>query len=78
MYHISEHINSSNHKINYYEQTSKTIVKLGSNKRENNNTSTCQLTQLHNSLIMSDLTPLNMIYQMLIGNMTWKKYVHLQ
>ena len=50
---ISEHVNSSNHKIHSYDQMSKLIVNLVSKKCENNNNSTCQLNHLHNSLLMS-------------------------
>ena len=49
----SEHINSSNNKINFHDQMRKIIVNLVSKKYENNNTSTCQLTRLHNFLFMS-------------------------
>ena len=37
MYQISEHINSSNYKINSYDQMGKMIVNLSNNKCENNN-----------------------------------------
>ena len=50
---ISEHINSSCHKIHYYDQKCKIIVNLGSKKCENNNNSTCQLSRLQNSLLIS-------------------------
>ena len=50
---ISEHINSSNHKMHSYDQTRKMIVNLGSNKFENNDTSSCQLNHLHNLLLIS-------------------------
>ena len=53
MAHISEHINSSNHKIHSYVQMRKMIVNLGSNKGKNNESSYCQLTHLHNSLLIS-------------------------
>ena len=53
MSHISEHINSSNHKIHSYDQMIKIIVNLGTNKFEDKNNSTCQLNHLHNSLLMS-------------------------
>ena len=50
---ISEHINSSNHKIHSYDQIRKSIVNLGSNKCENNNNSTFQISCLQNLLLMS-------------------------
>ena len=50
---ISEHINSSNHKINSHDQMRKIIINLGSKKGENNNNSKCQLNRLHNFLLMS-------------------------
>ena len=50
---ISEHINSSNHKIYSYDQIRKMIVNLGSKKCQNNKNSTCQLNRLRNSLLMS-------------------------
>ena len=50
---ISEHINSSNNRINYYDQIIKMIVNLGSKKFENNNNSTCQINHLQNLLLMS-------------------------
>ena len=36
MAHISEHINSSNHKINYYDKMRKMIFNLVSKKGKNN------------------------------------------
>ena len=50
--HISEHNNSSNLKIHSYDQMSKMIVNLGSNKYKSNNTPSCQLTCIQNSLLM--------------------------
>ena len=50
---ISEHINYSNQKIHSYDQMRKMIVNLGTKKCENNNKSTCQLSHLHNLLLMS-------------------------
>ena len=50
---ISEHINSSNQKINYYYQMIKNIFNLGSKKFENNINSTFQLSHLQNSLLVS-------------------------
>ena len=38
---ISEHINSSNNKMYFYDQMSKIIVNLGSKKCKNNDTFTC-------------------------------------
>ena len=55
---VSEHINSSNHKIISFDKMSKIIVKLGSEKCETNKNNTCQLICLYNSLILSiDNTP---------------------
>ena len=45
---ISEHISSSNHKIHSYNQMSKMIINLDSNKSKNNNNFTCQLSCLQN------------------------------
>ena len=53
MDHISEQINYSNHKTQSYDQMSKIIVNLGSNKFKNNDTSTCQLTRTQNLLLLS-------------------------
>ena len=53
MVHISEHINSINHKINSHNQMRKMILNLGSNKCEYNNYYTCQLNHLQNLLLMS-------------------------
>ena len=50
---ITEHINSSNHKINSCGKTRRMVVNLGSKKCENNNNSTCQLSRLQNSLLIS-------------------------
>ena len=50
---ISEQINSSNNKIHSYYQVIKMIVNLVSKKEENNDTSSCQLTCIKNSLLMS-------------------------
>ena len=50
---ISEHINSSNHKIHSYDEMRKMIVNLGIRKCKNNDTSTYELTRLKNSLLMS-------------------------
>ena len=52
MDHISEHINSPNHKIHSYDKMNRMIVNLGSKTYENNDTSTGQLTRLHNCLIL--------------------------
>ena len=52
MVHINEHINSSNHNIHSYDQMIKMIINSGSNKCENNNKSTCQLSCLKNFLLM--------------------------
>ena len=49
---ISEHINSSNHKIHSYDKMSKMIVNLGSKKCENNENSLPHLTLLQNLLLM--------------------------
>ena len=49
---ISEHISFSYHKMYSYDQMRKIIVNLVSNKCENRNNSTCQLTRLRNSLFM--------------------------
>ena len=49
---ISEHINSSNHKIHSYDKMIKIIVNLGNDKCENNNNSTCQLRSLQNSVLI--------------------------
>ena len=65
---ISEHIKSSNHKIHSHDQMSKMVVNLGRNKFEYNNNSTCQLNHLHNSLLMSIVDTLKIMYQKLIGN----------
>ena len=53
MAHISERVNSSNHKMHSYDQMSKIIINLGSKKLENNNNSTCQIIRLHNLLLIS-------------------------
>ena len=50
---ISEHINTSNHKIHYYGLMRRIIVNWGSKKGENKVKSYPQLTCLHNSLLMS-------------------------
>ena len=67
---IGEHISSSNQKIHSYDQIRKIIVKLGSNKFEDNNNSTCQLSHPKNLVLMiiAD-TPENDLL-MLIGNKT--------
>ena len=50
---ISEYINSSNQKNQFYDKMSKMIVDLGIKKCRNNINSTGQLICLHNSLLMS-------------------------
>ena len=50
---ISEHINSTNHKIHYYDQTIKNIVNLGNKKGKKKDNASPQLSCLHNSLLMS-------------------------
>ena len=50
---ITEHINSSNHKIHSCDKMRKMTVNLGSNKSENNNKSTCQINHPQNLLLMS-------------------------
>ena len=44
---ISEHINSSNHKIHSHDQMGGIIVNLSNNKFENNNNSTGHLIHIH-------------------------------
>ena len=79
MDHISEYINSSNHKIHSYEKNEKNIVTSGNKKSENNNNSTCQLSCLHNLLLMSIVdTPEKDESNVDLGNQTYEKYVHLQ
>ena len=71
MVHISEHINSSNHKIRSYGQISKMVVNLISKKLENKNSSTCQLRCLNNSLLIIIVdTPENHL-----SNIDQKSYV---
>ena len=53
MAHISEHNNSSNHKIHSYDQMRKMIVNLGNITCENNNNYKRQLISLKKSLFMS-------------------------
>ena len=50
---IGEHINSSNHKSHSHYQMRKIIVNIGNKKCKNKNNSTCQLTRLHNLILMS-------------------------
>ena len=50
---ISDHINSSNHKICSYDKMRRIIVNLGSKQCKNNNNFTCQLNHLQNSLLIS-------------------------
>ena len=69
MVQISEHINSSNHKIHSYDQMREIIVNLGSNKGKNNNNNSPQLTCLQSSLLTSIVENLKRIYPILIGNM---------
>ena len=78
MVHISEHINSSNHKIHSHGQISKMIVNLISKKCKNKNNSTCQLRCLNNSLLIIIVNTPEIIYGMLIKNHTWEKYIHIQ
>ena len=49
---ISEHINSSNHKIHFYDQMGKMILKLSNKKCKNNNKATGQINQIPKSLLM--------------------------
>ena len=53
MVQISEHIDSSNHKIDSRDKMRKIVINLVSKKVENNDNSSCQLTCLQNSLIIS-------------------------
>ena len=50
---ISEHINSSNHKIHSYDQMRKIIVTLGSKKGNKYDDSSTKLTNIQNELLMS-------------------------
>ena len=50
---ISEHINSSNHKIHFHDQMGKMIVRLSNKKCKNNNKSTGNLIQIQKLLLMS-------------------------
>ena len=70
MAHISEHSNSSNHKIHSHDQTSNMIFNLGHKKREHDNKYTCQINHLQNSLLMSIVDTLKIIYPILRGNQT--------
>ena len=55
---MSECINSSNNKINSYDQMKKMIVNLGSKKCEDRNNSTCQQNHHHNlSIVIIAYTP---------------------
>ena len=53
MAHISENVNYSNHKINFYDKMRKITVNLGSNTGVNNGNSSPQLTYIQNSLLTS-------------------------
>ena len=53
MAHISEHINSSNHKIHSYDQMVKRNVNLSNNKCEDNNNSTGHLSNIQKLSLMS-------------------------
>ena len=50
---ISEHTNSSNHKIHSRDQMFKIILNLGNNKCENNNNSKFHINHIQKSLLMS-------------------------
>ena len=50
---ISQHINSTNHKIRSYDQMSKMIVRLDSNKGEKNYDPSNKISPPHNPLLMS-------------------------
>ena len=50
---ISEHTNSSNHKIHSYDHMGKMIVNLSYNKYEYNNNSTGHLNHIQKPLLMS-------------------------
>ena len=49
---ISEHINSSNHKIHSYDQMGTMIVNLSNKKCKNNNKSTGNLNHIHKSFFV--------------------------
>ena len=49
---ISEHINSSNHNINSYDQMGTMIVNLSNKKCKNNNKSTGNLNHIHKLLFV--------------------------
>ena len=73
---ISEHIKYSNHKIHSYYHIGKIIVNLINKKCENNNKSTDHLYQIQKSLLLSILTPLKIMYQMLIGELIRELFLH--
>ena len=50
---VIENMYSSNHKIHSYSQMREIIFNLGSKKCKNSNNYTCQLSRLHNLLLMS-------------------------
>ena len=50
---LSENINSTKHKIHYFDQTSKMIVDLGDKKGVSNYESSSKLADIQNSLLMS-------------------------
>ena len=65
---ISEHINSSNHKIHSYDQMGTMIVNLSNKKCKNNNKSTDHLNEIQKSLLMSIVdTP-----EKDVSNVDWK------
>ena len=49
---ISQHINYTNHYIHSYDQISKRVVNLGSNKGDNNDRCDPQFSCLYSSLLM--------------------------
>ena len=50
---ISEHINSSNHKIHSYDQMGKMIINLSNKTCENNNNFTGHINHIHKLLLIS-------------------------
>ena len=75
---ISENINYSNKKVHSYDQTRKIIINIVSKKFETMTPplSKSPVYRIHYKWVW--LTPLKIIYPMLIKKMTWEKYVHLQ
>ena len=75
---ISKHINLPNQHIHFNDKTGKMIVTLGGNNGKSNEIWSCQLTGIHNLLIIRILDTPEMYLSKVDLKSDMEKYVHFQ